>query len=219
MSRSLETPPPAPPAPKASEFQHFISRPDLQPPTVAVRTHSSRASFEDIFLAPYAGTGEYGPMILDGSGRLLWFKRLPAGARAADLRMQEYEGKPVLTWWQDPITAGGHSGSGLVIADSSYREIAVVRAGNGYEPDLHSFTITPQGTAFTTVYDAIRCNLRPRAGPQTARWPTPWSRRSTCAPAWCATSGTAWTTSRSAPHTCRRRRGARPRHGTSSTST
>ncbi len=79
--------------------------------------------------------------------------------------MQEYEGKPVLTWWQDPITSGGHSGAGLVIADSSYREIAVVRAGNGYQPDLHSFTITPQGTAFTTVYDAIRCNLSAEGGP------------------------------------------------------
>ncbi len=37
VSRSLETPPPPPPPPKASEFQHFLSRPDLQPPTVSVR--------------------------------------------------------------------------------------------------------------------------------------------------------------------------------------
>ena len=52
-----------------------------------------------------------------------------------------------------------------MIADSSYREIAVLRAGNGYQPDLHSFTITPQGTAFTTVYDAVRCNLSAYGGP------------------------------------------------------
>ena len=32
-----------------------------------------------------------------------WFKALsPQGTRAADLRVQQYEGKPVLTWWQDP---------------------------------------------------------------------------------------------------------------------
>ena len=41
-----------------------------------------------------------------------------------------------------------------------------MRAGNGYQPDLHAFEITPQGTALFTVYDAIRCNLsrlrRPR---------------------------------------------------------
>jgi len=64
--------------------------------------------------------GQYGPMILDGEGRLLWFKRLPAGARAANLRVQEYDGRPVLSWWQDPLVAAGHRGSGVVIADSSY---------------------------------------------------------------------------------------------------
>jgi hypothetical protein len=165
VSRSLETPPPTPPAPKPGESQHFVSRPDLSPPTVTVSTHSSQASTEDIFLAPYAGTGQYGPMILDATGRLLWFKRLPPGARSADLRVQEDEGEPVMTWWQDPINWGGRTGAGVVIADSSYRELTVVRAGNGYQPDLHSFTITPQGTAFTTVYDAIRCNLSAEGGP------------------------------------------------------
>ena len=165
VSHNLETPPPPPPPPRASEFQRFVSRPDLAPPTVTVGAQAAGASGEDIFIAPYAGTGQYGPMILDPAGRLLWFKRLPAGARSADLRVQEYQGKPVLTWWQDPISAAGHTGSGLVIADSSYRGIAVVRAGNGYEPDLHSFTITPQGTGLTTVYDAIRCNLTAEGGP------------------------------------------------------
>ena len=165
VSRSLETPPAPPPPPKPGEAQSFLSRPDLAPPTVAVTTHSSQASTEDIFIAPYAGTGQYGPMILDPSGRLLWFKRLPPGARAADLRVQEDEGKPVLTWWQDPINWGGKSGAGVVIANSSYTELTVVRAGNGYQPDLHSFTITPQNTAFTTVYDAVRCNLSAEGGP------------------------------------------------------
>ena len=165
VSHNLETPPPPPPPPRASEFQHFLSRPDLAPPTVTGGARAAGASSQDIFIAPYAGTGQYGPMILDPAGRLLWFKALPAGTRSADLRVQQYEGKPVLTWWQDPISSGGHTGSGLVIADSSYRELAVVRAGNGYEPDLHSFTIMPQGTALTTVYDAVRCNLTAEGGP------------------------------------------------------
>ena len=104
-------------------------------------------------------------MVLDDAGGLLWFKPLPAGARAADLRAQVYEGRPVLSWWQDPLIAGGHSGSGVVIADSSYKQIAVVRAGNGYQPDLHAFEITPRGTALLTVYDAIRCNLHAYGGP------------------------------------------------------
>jgi hypothetical protein len=165
VSRSLETPPPPPPPPKAGELQHFVSRPDLQPPAVTVTTNTEAQAPGDIFLAPYAGPGQYGPMILDGAGRLLWFKAIPSGERAADLRVQEYEGRPVLTWWQDPLVASGRSDAGVVIADSSYKDISIVRAGNGYQPDLHAFDITPQGTALFTVYDAIRCNLSPYGGP------------------------------------------------------
>lgn len=163
-SRSLDTPPPPPPPPKASEFQRFVSRPDLRPPSVAVTTDTGAAMPGDLFLAPYAGPGQYGPMIVDGAGGLLWFKPIPAGERAADLRVQQYEGRPVLTWWQDPIVADGKRDAGVVIADSAYRDLEVVRAGNGYQPDLHAFALTPQGTAFFTVYDAIRCNLKAYGG-------------------------------------------------------
>ncbi len=165
VSRSLETPPPPPPPSSRGEVQHFLSRPDLQPPTVTVTTDSHAQPPGDLFLAPYAGPGQYGPMILDRDGGLLWFKRLPAGARAADLRVQEYEGRPVLTWWESPLVADGRRDAGVVIADGSYREIARVRAGNGYQPDLHAFEITPQGTALFTVYDAIRCDLSGHGGP------------------------------------------------------
>ncbi|MGO9489210.1 MAG: arylsulfotransferase family protein [Solirubrobacteraceae bacterium] len=164
VSRSLETPPPPPPPPLASELQDFASRPDLKPPAVTV-TSDAGHNPEDIFLAPYAGPGQYGPMILNGAGRLIWFKPVPKGSRAADFRVQQYEGKPVLTWWQDPLEADGRRDAGVVIANSSYQDIAIVRAGNGYQPDLHAFRITPQGTAFLTVYDAIRCNLRAEGGP------------------------------------------------------
>jgi hypothetical protein len=166
VSRSLETPPPPPPAPKASELQHFISRSDLRPPTVTVTTAGTSARTPgDIFLAPYAGPGQYGPMILDSVGDLVWFKAVPHGSRAADLRVQTYEGRPVLTWWQDPLVAAGRRDAGVVIANSSYNDISIVRAGNGYQPDLHAFEITSKGTALFTVYDAIRCNLSPYGGP------------------------------------------------------
>jgi hypothetical protein len=98
-------------------------------------------------------------MILDNAGNLLWFKAIPHGSRAADLRVQEYDGRPVLTWWQNPLVAGGRRDAGVVIAGDSYRYVTIVRAGNGYQPDLHAFEITPRGTALFTVYDAIRCNL------------------------------------------------------------
>ncbi|HTA35964.1 MAG TPA: arylsulfotransferase family protein [Solirubrobacteraceae bacterium] len=148
------------PAPQQAAYQSFRSRPDLRPPTVAVTTHAPGTAPGEIFLAPYSGPGQYGPMILAEDGSLLWFDPLsPSGTRAADFRVQQYEGKPVLTWWQDPLSAGGSSKSGEVIMDSSYRRIAVVRAGNGYQPDLHEFQITPRGVGIITVYDGIDCDL------------------------------------------------------------
>jgi hypothetical protein len=96
------------PAPHPSYYQKFHSRPDLEPPTVTVTAHAHGAASGDLFLAPYSGPGQYGPMILDENGAPVWFKPLsPQGTRASDFRVQRYEGKPVLTWWQDPLSAGG----------------------------------------------------------------------------------------------------------------
>ena len=157
------------PAPRKAAYQSFRSRPDLQPPTVTVTARAAGATPGDIFIAPYSGPGQYGPMILAEDGSLVWFQSLsPVGTRASDFRVQQYEGKPVLTWWQDPLTAGGQSKAGEVIMDSTYRRLAVVRAGNGYQPDLHEFQITPQGTALLTVYDGIDCDLSSVGGPRDA---------------------------------------------------
>ena len=143
--------------------QSFVSRPDLRPPAVTVTPGAGQAS-GDVFLAPYSGDGRYGPMILDEHGGLIWFDPLARGARAADFRVQSYHGQPVLTWWQDPLVGGGSSSAGGVIDDSSYRQIAVVRAGNGYQADLHEFQLTPSNTALITVYDAVRCDLSALGG-------------------------------------------------------
>jgi hypothetical protein len=154
------------PAPSPREYQSFHSRPDLRPPTVTM-SHGVQTASGDVFLAPYSGIGQYGPMILNPHGGLIWFQRIPAGARAADFRVQQYEGKPVLTWWQDPLIAGGSRKAGMVIANSSYQDIAIVRAGNGYQADLHEFQISPQGTALITIYDAIDCDVSSAGGPRT----------------------------------------------------
>jgi len=146
--------------------QDFVSRPDLRPPTVTVSRAASRAT-GDLFIAPYEGHGQYGPMILDEHGGLIWFDPLAPGARAGDLRVQSYDGRPVLTWWQDPLVSGGSNDAGGVIMSSSYRQIAVVRAGNGYQADLHEFQLTPANTALVTVYDAVRCDLSGLGGPRT----------------------------------------------------
>jgi Arylsulfotransferase (ASST) len=143
----------------SSEVQSFRSRPDLRPPTVTVTASSPAVAPGDELVAPYSGPGQSGPMILDPSGGLLWFKALPTHTAATNLRVQTYAGKPVLTWWQGDISVHGF-GSGVdVIVDSAYAQIARVKAGNGLQADLHDFQLTPQGTALITAYDPIYCNL------------------------------------------------------------
>ena len=67
----------------AENYQSFHSRPELRPPDVTVSTQD-RTATGDILLAPYAGVGQYGPMILGSHGELIWFKALgPPGTRAA----------------------------------------------------------------------------------------------------------------------------------------
>ncbi len=156
-------PAPRKPLPPDS-LQHFASRPELAPPRVSVRVHSAQQAPGVELLAPYGALAQAGPMILDRYGGLLWFDPLAGPQSAANLRVQELGGAPVLTWWQGLVTTHGF-GLGIdVIDDSRYRTIAEVRAGNGYEADLHEFQLTPQGTALLTAYNAVDCDLTAAGG-------------------------------------------------------
>ncbi len=149
----------------AGDVQSFHSRSDLQPPVVSVTAQSPGVAPGAEFVAPYGGPGQAGPMILDQQGGLLWFKALPRYTSATNFRVQEYAGNPVLTWWQGDISVHGFGRGEDVIADSTYTDIAHVRAGNGDEADLHDFQLTPSGTALITAYDPILCNLSSVGGP------------------------------------------------------
>lgn len=149
----------------ASEVQHFHSRTDLEPPVVTVTASSAGSAPGDELLAPYGGPGDAGPMILEPDGALVWFKALPRGTSATNLRVQQWAGKPVLTWWQGDITVHGYGLGEDVIADDTYTDIEHVRAGNGYQADLHEFQITPAGTALITAYNPILCDLASVGGP------------------------------------------------------
>jgi hypothetical protein len=159
----------APPGHTASdpgEVQHFHSRPELQPPSLVITASSPQAAPGDIFTAPYSGPGNSGPMIFDEAGNLVWFDPLPLGTEATNLQVQQFEGKPVLTWWQGYIPPQGFGEGEEVIADSSYQAIRHIHAGNDMKADLHDFHITPQDTAVLTVFDPIDCNLSSLGGPR-----------------------------------------------------
>jgi Arylsulfotransferase (ASST) len=146
-------------------IQNFISRPDLHPPAVSVSAQSEAVAPGKVFLAPYSGPGQAGPMILDQAGNLIWFKPLPANTSATNFQVQEYLGRPALTWWQGSITVHGFGLGQDVIADAGYSEVAHISAGNGYQADLHEFQLTPRGTALITVYDEQLCDLSSVGGP------------------------------------------------------
>jgi arylsulfotransferase ASST len=161
---SLSSAPLTPHALAPSVNQQFLSRPDLKPPTVSVHTHSAGQAPGDEFLAPYGAAAQAGPMILDPAGRLVWFNPLRAPLVATNLRVQQLDGSPVLTWWQGTVTTHGFGRGVDVVVGEDYRTITEVKAGNGYTADLHEFQITPQGTALVSSYTAIYCDLTALGG-------------------------------------------------------
>ena len=140
-----------------NDVQHYVSAPALTPSSVRLLTHAGpQATPGDLLMAPYQGRGTAGPMIVAQDGSLIWFHPLPAGMAATNLTVQSFGGEPVLEWWQGRILELGFGQGEDVIANSSYREIATVRAGNGYRADLHVTRITPEGTAWIDAYDPVR---------------------------------------------------------------
>ncbi len=146
-------------------IQHYTSAPTLTPSTVQITTAAKPgASPGDLFLAPYQGEGSPGPMISEQNGSLVWFHPLSAGEASTNFQVQQYQGKPVLTWWQGRILEVGFGQGEDVIYDTSYRPVAYIRAGNGYHADLHEIRLTPQGTAWIDAFDPIHMNLSGAGG-------------------------------------------------------
>lgn len=153
-------PMPLPVAPAGSTgLQHFHSRPDLLPPSVVIAKNAAPSGEGDIFLTPQYGPSQNGPMILSPSGQLIWFDPVAVSSKTlmSDLRVQSYQGQPVLTWWQGYTNHGSGQGEGFIF-DDTYREIATVNAGNGLMMDLHEFLLTPQGTAWIIAVSPVYIN-------------------------------------------------------------
>jgi outer membrane protein assembly factor BamB len=151
----------------------FRSRSGLVPPAVGVTTAAHDTSSGYVFvapkrgvLAPQKGPGQNGLMILDDGGQLVWFYSLQdQGKSATDFKVQSYRGRPVLTWWE-AAEAHGPRVSEYVILDDSYGEVKRVRAGDGYEGDMHEFLITPEDTALIPIYGQVPTDLSSFGGPK-----------------------------------------------------
>lgn len=174
VARLASTPPIlAPHERQPKKLDHFISAPAVLAPRISILKPAPQLR-GDILLTPLPSpivhpgskneltihpVGPGGPMIIDGRGRLVWFHPLPRPTVAANLRLQRFAGHRVLTWWQGPVTIAAFGLGEGVIANTSYRTIKVVHAGNGYGMDLHEFELTPGGDALFTAYSPVQVHL------------------------------------------------------------
>ena len=149
------------------------SDPGLRIPKVWTTVNDDGKSPGYIFTTPRARRGKRtGPTILDANGHVVWFHRLSRSRTAIGLEPQTYRGKPVLTWGQRPplvhegdLYTGNPHTVYNVIADTSYRTIARVRAhGRGINTDLHEFQITRRNTALLLGFRTLNRNLKRYGG-------------------------------------------------------
>jgi hypothetical protein len=156
----------------------YRSRPDLLPPKLQASVVQSDPTAGFLIITPSAlpspkgldpaadiaaGLGQPGLMIADERGELVWFQS--TSELATNLQVQSYEGKPVLTYWSGAEAGGIGFGTGYVL-DTSYRQIATVKAGNGVQADLHELQLTPQGSALVTGYVKRAADLSAIGGPK-----------------------------------------------------
>jgi len=153
------------PAGSPGSVWHFASAPAIDPAVLRVTKTSAAARRDgDIFLATYPGPGSMGPTIYAPNGQLVWFKPLGANTFAADVRVQHYEGRRVLTWWQGTISNHGFGLGEGEIYSTSYTPVASVHAGDGLAEDLHELLLTRSGTALITAWKPLYCDLAGQGG-------------------------------------------------------
>ena len=138
----------------------YRSRPGLAPPVIEAVAHADGTSPGYLFLAPKRGTGQNGALIVDDTGEPVWFNPVKVAAEEVyDLRVNQFMGQTVLTWWQG-ITVSGHGFGHWVICDEHYQQVATVRIGNGFAGgDMHDFVLTPENTAIIGTYNTLHWDL------------------------------------------------------------
>jgi len=111
-----------------------------------------------LFIAPRGEKANSSVCILDATGSLVWTTNDYHG-QAYNLQVQEYKGEQYLTFWAGDNSVGGHGVGQYFMLDKHYNLFRTVAAANSLPTDLHSFSITPAGTALLTIYKVIDADL------------------------------------------------------------
>ncbi len=169
------------PITQSPQVWSFVSAPNLHPMKVTVNTYLPGTSSGFIFLAPYAFSddasyGQQGSLILDNTGNPFWFRPLSSpNLMNTDFRLQQLNGKPVLTFWQGTLATpptytnvpagSSEPGSCYYILDNTYQVVTTVSAQYGFTSDVHEFLLTPANTALFLSTRAVPMNLTAYGGP------------------------------------------------------
>lgn len=153
----------------------FVSRPDLKPVEFRLEQGAAwdeRTEGEYIFITPNfdTATPDSAAMILDSDGQVVWMD--PSGQHPDDhghfdLRVQEYQGEPVLTYFKGPGARGWGYGD-FYLLDTNYRVITSVTTGSrlgAHHTDFHDSTITDDDTMLLMAYVDTQTDMTAIGGP------------------------------------------------------
>jgi Arylsulfotransferase (ASST) len=151
----------------------FVSAPKLHPPQLSVDTNTQTgklapgyfmvANFKNVGLTQPM-VGQSGPLMLDHNLQPVWFLPIGVNALAANLRVQTYNGKPVLGWWQGTVSGTGATITGEdVVVDQHYRHVATLKGANGWVISEHEMIISGPN-AWVTAYKTVPADLAPYGG-------------------------------------------------------
>lgn len=94
-------------------------------------------------------------------GQPVWVYALPPGQLAVNFRIQQFQGKPVLTWTQcTSLRSCTH-----YIADTAYNVIGQVSLQGKLSEDGHEFRLTPEGYALMIGSRHVQADLTGVGGP------------------------------------------------------
>lgn len=133
------------------------------PPLFTTLVNQPGQAAGDIFITDMGDTAA--TLIADSAGNGLWSS---VGARSyANMRLQTYQGRPVITWWESHSTGlAAYADGQTVIEDVAHNVITRVQRHGNVSPDEHEFWITPRGTAYIVSYVETKADLRPVKGPR-----------------------------------------------------
>jgi hypothetical protein len=146
----------------------YVTAPDAAPPVIDVSRYDvsgEQPETDDeglIFLAPKDGEAMTGPLIVNADGTPVW---IGPDERAYDLRVQHYQGEPVLTYWRGDTVVPYYGVGEFVLLNQQYEEIATVTThGIPQAADYHEMTLTDEGTALLIGHRLVRRDLTAKGG-------------------------------------------------------